>query len=149
MRYCTEKSILAKQPMTVYIYILILIGIKLTKDKKFIHDLYMISLIFLCFYIEGERILASRLPFDNTNKYLYGIFKNSVTCDGSVVFSRSSSNKTDHHDITEILLKVALNTIKQTNNIEKILPCPISVCLIFVSILAPDLCINVSASLMM
>jgi hypothetical protein len=27
----------------------------------------------------------------------------------------SSINKTDHHDITEILLKVALNTIKQTN----------------------------------
>ena len=26
----------------------------------------------------------------------------------------SSSNKTDHHDITDILLKVALNTIKQT-----------------------------------
>jgi len=29
----------------------------------------------------------------------------------------SSTNKTDRHDITEILLKVALNTIKQTNNI--------------------------------
>jgi hypothetical protein len=29
----------------------------------------------------------------------------------------SSTNKTDHHDITEILLKVALNTIKQTNQI--------------------------------
>jgi len=29
-----------------------------------------------------------------------------------VVFS---TNKTDHHDIAEILLKVALNTIKQTN----------------------------------
>jgi hypothetical protein len=29
----------------------------------------------------------------------------------------SSTNKTDHHDITEILLKVALNTINQTNNI--------------------------------
>jgi hypothetical protein len=29
-----------------------------------------------------------------------------------VVFS---TNKTDCHDITEILLKVALNTIKQTN----------------------------------
>jgi hypothetical protein len=28
----------------------------------------------------------------------------------------SSTNKTDHHDIIEILLKVALNTIKQTNN---------------------------------
>ena len=29
--------------------------------------------------------------------------------------SVSSINKTDHHDIFEILLKVALNTIKQTN----------------------------------
>jgi hypothetical protein len=36
----------------------------------------------------------------------------SVTCDRSVV---SSTNKTDCHDITEMLLKVALNTIKQTN----------------------------------
>ena len=27
----------------------------------------------------------------------------------------STTNKTDHHDITKILLKVALNTIKQTN----------------------------------
>jgi hypothetical protein len=27
----------------------------------------------------------------------------------------SSTNKTDRHDITEIVLKVALNTIKQTN----------------------------------
>jgi hypothetical protein len=27
----------------------------------------------------------------------------------------SSTNKTDHHYITEILLKVALNTINQTN----------------------------------
>ena len=29
----------------------------------------------------------------------------------------SSTNKTDRHDITEILLKVALNTFKQTHNI--------------------------------
>jgi hypothetical protein len=36
----------------------------------------------------------------------------SVTCDRSVVFyGYSSTNKTDRHDITEILLKVALNTI--------------------------------------
>ena len=28
-----------------------------------------------------------------------------------MVFSGSSTNKTDRHDITEILLKVALNTI--------------------------------------
>jgi hypothetical protein len=30
----------------------------------------------------------------------------------------SSTNKADRHDITEILLKVALNTIKQTNKNE-------------------------------
>ena len=36
----------------------------------------------------------------------------SKKCDMSVVFS--STNKTDRHDRTEILLKVALNTIKQT-----------------------------------
>ena len=28
----------------------------------------------------------------------------------------ASTNKTNRHDISEILLKVALNTIKQTNN---------------------------------
>ena len=32
----------------------------------------------------------------------------------------SSTNKTDRHDITEILLKVALNTIKQTNSLHSI-----------------------------
>jgi hypothetical protein len=31
----------------------------------------------------------------------------------------SSTNKTDRHDIAEILLKVALNTMKQTNNHNK------------------------------
>jgi hypothetical protein len=30
----------------------------------------------------------------------------------------SSTNKTDHHDITEILLKVALNTITLTLTLE-------------------------------
>ena len=35
----------------------------------------------------------------------------SVTCDRLVVFS---TNKSDRHDIAEILLKVTLNTIKQT-----------------------------------
>jgi hypothetical protein len=35
---------------------------------------------------------------------------------GSLV---SSTNKTDHHDITEILLQVALNTIKQTTTYYK------------------------------
>ena len=37
-----------------------------------------------------------------------------MTCDRSVVFSGFSTNKTDRHDIPEILLKLALNTIKQT-----------------------------------
>ena len=37
--------------------------------------------------------------------------KVSVTCSRTVVFSVSSTNKTDHHDITEILLRVVLNTI--------------------------------------
>jgi len=37
----------------------------------------------------------------------------SVICDRSVVFS-GYTNKTYHHDITEILLKVALNTITLT-----------------------------------
>jgi hypothetical protein len=51
------------------------------------------------------------------------VIKLSVICNRSVVFTRSlvsSTNKTDRHDIAEILLKVTLNTIKlsQTNNIE-------------------------------
>jgi hypothetical protein len=32
-------------------------------------------------------------------------------CGRLVVFSRNSTNKTDCHDIAEILLKVALNTL--------------------------------------
>ena len=42
----------------------------------------------------------------------------SVTCDG---FLRvlSSTNKTDHYDITEILLKVALNTITLTPTLKE------------------------------
>jgi hypothetical protein len=44
-----------------------------------------------------------------------------VTYDRLVVFSGhsvSSTNKTDHHDITEIFLKVALNTINQIKQIK-------------------------------
>jgi hypothetical protein len=42
-----------------------------------------------------------------------------VTCGRSVVFSGysvSSTNKIDLHDITEILMNVALNTIKQVTD---------------------------------
>jgi hypothetical protein len=49
----------------------------------------------------------------------------SVTCGSSVVFFSgspvSSTNKTDHHDITEILLKVGLNTIPPTQFSTKII----------------------------
>ena len=38
----------------------------------------------------------------------------SVTCDVSVVFFVSITNKTDRHDITEIFLKAGLNTIALT-----------------------------------
>ncbi len=44
-----------------------------------------------------------------------------MTCDRSVVFSGYSvsyTNKTNRHDITEILLKEALNTINQTKPIQ-------------------------------
>jgi len=44
----------------------------------------------------------------------------SMTCDRSVVFSKSSGflhHINYNHDITEILLKVALNTIKQMYNV--------------------------------
>jgi hypothetical protein len=36
--------------------------------------------------------------------------------DFSPGISVSSTNKTDHHDLTEILLKVALDTINKTIN---------------------------------
>jgi hypothetical protein len=39
----------------------------------------------------------------------------SVPITTDVVSPVSSTNKADRHDITEILLKVALNIIKQTN----------------------------------
>jgi hypothetical protein len=50
-------------------------------------------------------------------------WKLSVTCGRSVVFSGSSTNKTDRHNITETLLKVALNTIKPTNQPLKVHKC--------------------------
>ena len=45
---------------------------------------------------------------------VYSILSLSVTCNGLAV---SSTNKTDRHYISEILLKVALNTINKTKPI--------------------------------
>jgi hypothetical protein len=47
---------------------------------------------------------------------LVGFMVFNATLPGTPI---SSTNKTDRHDITEILLKVALNTIKPTNCNEK------------------------------
>ena len=44
--------------------------------------------------------------------YFYTLLSLSVTCYRPVVFT----NKTERHDITEILLKVALNTTNQPTN---------------------------------
>jgi hypothetical protein len=46
---------------------------------------------------------------------VYDIMWLSLFCDFSPSPPVSSINKTDRHDITETLLKVALNTIKRTN----------------------------------
>ena len=56
------------------------------------------------------------------NMHIYNIMWSSlsVTCDRSVV---SFTNKTDRHDITEILLKVGLNTIKQNTILTYICTC--------------------------
>jgi hypothetical protein len=53
----------------------------------------------------------SRREFESRSGELYSI--QHVTCDRSV---DSSTNKTDRHDIAEILLKVALNTITQVGH---------------------------------
>ena len=53
-----------------------------------------------------------RIPIKARCIFIVHYVLKSVTCNKSVVFS---TNKTDRHDITEILLKVVLNTIKPTN----------------------------------
>ena len=42
---------------------------------------------------------------------VYNIMWKDLRCDRLMVYSGSSTNKTDRHDITEILLKLALNII--------------------------------------
>jgi hypothetical protein len=44
----------------------------------------------------------------------------------------SSTNETDHHDIAEIFLKVALNTIKQTKFLKHILSTKIDIYILLV-----------------
>ena len=53
---------------------------------------------------------------NSSSSGLYGVWRH---CKYILNLSLPSTNKTDCHDITEILLKVTLNTIKQTTNIAK------------------------------
>ena len=70
---------------------------------------------YLCNQCLSPLKLWVRIPFmTRCTRYNIMWWSLSVTCNRSVVFS---TNKTDHHNITETLLKVALNTIKQTNQI--------------------------------
>jgi hypothetical protein len=56
-----------------------------------------------------------RTPFmARCNRYNIMWYSLSVTCSRSVDFCLYSTNKTDSNDITDILLKMALNTIHQT-----------------------------------
>ena len=60
------------------------------------------------------KVLSSKLVHGDLYSIQHYVINLSVTYDRSVVFSRfsvSSNNITDRHDITEILLKVAFNTI--------------------------------------
>jgi hypothetical protein len=43
------------------------------------------------------------------------------TKESAKLLTVSTTNKTDRHDITEILLKVALSTIKQTKQVNNLL----------------------------
>jgi hypothetical protein len=62
------------------------------------------------------------IPFDNLYRRAYFVMHTFLVVTFLLAAGRwfspgtpvSSTNKTDRHDITEILLKVALNTINQT-----------------------------------
>jgi hypothetical protein len=70
-----------------------------------------------CAITESVRIITKIVSSNSVHGEVYSIQHYVIQfvsdCDRSVVFSVSSINKTDRQDITEILLKVALNTIKK------------------------------------
>ena len=67
---------------------------------------------YLCNQCISPLTLWVRIPLmERCTRYNIMWYKNSVTCGRSVV---SSTNKTNRHDITEILLEVSLNTITLT-----------------------------------
>ena len=67
------------------------------------------------------KVVSSNPVHGGLHSIQHYVIKFSVTCDMSV-FSVSSTNKTDLHDITEILLNVALNIINQTLKTQEMKP---------------------------
>jgi uncharacterized protein involved in type VI secretion and phage assembly len=67
----------------------------------------------------GTNIAKDNTKTQRNYRLLYTIYKDCQSLATGRWFSPgppvSSTNKTDRHDIAEILLKVALNTIKQIN----------------------------------
>ena len=62
----------------------------------------------------STKVVSSNPDHGEVCSIQHYVIKLSVTCDGSVVFSGHSPNKTGRHDITEIMLKVVLNTMTLT-----------------------------------
>jgi hypothetical protein len=56
-----------------------------------------------------------RVDILNNGRYDTLVFSSIILCGRSVVFFGFLHQKTNRHDITEILLKVALNTITLTH----------------------------------
>ena len=66
-------------------------------------------------------IVNSNLTNGEVYSIQHYVIKFVMTCDRLVVIPVSSTHKTDHHDTTKILLKVALNIITLTfRNYDKI-----------------------------
>ena len=74
------------------------------------------SCYYYCYYYKSLPITTNVVSSNSAHARCtrYNIIRSSLTCGRSVVFSGFSTNKTDRDDITEILLKVALNTIDLT-----------------------------------
>ena len=86
-------------------------------------DSSIVSLMYQCTtdQVRGHRG-RDRMVFGFTTTYAISAYHHwcceFVSTPGTTV---SPTNKTDRHDISEILLKVALNTIKQTNKQPKLM----------------------------
>ena len=99
LRTCTTLCLLCYQIVNNHVNLS-------TNVHMYLYTTYVISAYH---HLRGE--------FESSSSELYSI-QHRVTCGRSV---DSSTNKTDHHDIAEILLKVALDTITITQVVHDII----------------------------